>query len=117
MKGSNVRFQATVLPANAAQKSVTYSSNKKKVASISSKGILSARKPGSAKINVTAKDNGAKTVIKVNVVKKKKTNRVLKAAKKSAVIKTGQSIEVRIKKMTAKTTTPIIYKSSNKHSF
>lgn len=114
VNGSKVRLQATVLPANAAQKSVTYSSNKKKVASISSKGIVSARKPGSAKITVTAKDNGAKTVIKVNVVKKKKTNRVLKAAKKSAVIKTGQSIEFKIKKITAKTTTPVIYKSSSK---
>lgn len=114
VKGSKVRLQATVLPANAAPKSVTYSSNKKKVASISPKGILSAREPGSAKITVTAKDSGAKTVIKVNVVKKKKANRVLKAAKKSAVIKTGQSIQFKIKKITAKTTTPVIYKSANK---
>lgn len=114
VKGSKVRLQATVLPADAAQKSVTYSSNKKKVASVSAKGILSARKPGSAKITVTAKDSGAKTVIKVNVVKKKKANRVLKAAKKSAVIKTGQSIQFKIKKITAKTTTPVIYKSANK---
>ena len=76
--------------------------------------MLSARKPGNAKITVTAKDSGAKTVIKVNVVKKKKANRVLKAAKKSAVIKTGQSIQFKIKKITAKTTMPVIYKSANK---
>ena len=52
------------------KKKITWSSNKKKVASVSKKGVVTAKKAGKA--NITAKVSGKKYVCKVTVKKKAK---------------------------------------------
>ena len=52
------------------KKKITWSSNKKKVASVSRKGVVTAKKAGKA--NITAKVSGKKYVCKVTVKKKAK---------------------------------------------
>lgn len=52
------------------KKKITWSSNKKKVASVSKKGVVTAKKAGKA--NITAKVSGKKYVCKVTVKKKTK---------------------------------------------
>lgn len=113
-KGMKVSLKAEVLPTNTTQKAVTYSSGKKSVASVSTKGVVKAKRPGTAKITVTTCDDGAKAVLTVKVVKKKKVNKDLTVAKKSINVKKGQSVAIKVKKQTAKTTSPIRYQSKNK---
>lgn len=52
------------------KKKITWSSNKKKIASVSKKGVVTAKKAGKA--NITAKVSGKKYVCKVTVKKKAK---------------------------------------------
>ena len=113
-KGMKTRLKATVFPAQTTAKKVTYTSGNKKAVSVSPQGIVTAVKPGSAKITVTAGDGGAKAALKIKVVGTKTVNRLLKAAKKSIVIKKGSYAEFVLKKKSAKSTSPVIYKSSNR---
>ena len=52
------------------KKKITWSSNNKKIATVSKKGVVTAKKAGKA--NITAKVNGKKYVCKVTVKNKKK---------------------------------------------
>ena len=72
VKGKKYQLKATVAPSKASNKKVTFKSNKKSVATVSSTGKITAKKAGTAKITVTAKD-GSKTkkVITVYVLNKK----------------------------------------------
>lgn len=71
-KGASVRLSATVLPSNAAVKEVTWKSRNKKVATVDSKGKVTAVGNGKTDIIVTTKDGGktAKFEVKVKFVKK-----------------------------------------------
>lgn len=51
------KLKATVLPKNATNKKVTYTSSNKKVATVSSSGKIVAKKKGKATITVTSKSN------------------------------------------------------------
>lgn len=110
-KGAKVNLRAEVLPEYASKKTVAFSSSKK---GGSTKGVVKAVVPGKAKITIAAKDGGAKAVLPVQVVKKKKVNHVLKAAKSTLKVRKGGKIELPIKKLTAKMTSPVTYKSLNK---
>lgn len=72
VKGKKYQLKATVAPSKASNKKVTFKSSKKSVATVSSTGKITAKKAGTAKITVTAKD-GSKTkkVITVYVLNKK----------------------------------------------
>lgn len=72
VKGKKYQLKATVAPSKASDKKVTFKSSKKSVATVSSTGKITAKKAGTAKITVTAKD-GSKTkkVITVYVLNKK----------------------------------------------
>lgn len=60
----------TVTPNKAKNKKVTYKSSNKKIATVSSKGVIKGIKTGTAKITVTSKKNKKKKdTIKVKVVK------------------------------------------------
>ena len=61
------------------KKKITWSSNKKKIASVSKKGVVTAKKAGKA--NITAKVSGKNYVCKVTVKKKTSDNIVLKNTK------------------------------------
>lgn len=113
-KGAKVSLRTEVLPEHASQKTVVFSSSKKSVVSVSAKGMVKAVAPGKAKIIIAAKDGGAKAVLPVQVVKKKKVNHVLKVEKSTLKVRKGGKAELPIKKLTAKTTSPVTYKSLNK---
>lgn len=110
VKGKKVKLKVNVSPAKADQK-VTYSSNKKKVATVSSMGVVTAKGIGSAKIQVKAA-NGKKKIITIKVVKKAKINKVLKVKKAKISISKGKKALIAIRKMTAGTTSTVAYKSS-----
>ena len=67
-KGKSKTLKATVSPSNAANKSVSWTSSNKKVATVSSKGKVTGKKAGTATITVKAKDgSGKKATCKVVV--------------------------------------------------
>ena len=58
VSGTKGFLTATVLPTNAANKAVTYSSDKPSVATVDNAGVVSAVAPGTATITVTTADGG-----------------------------------------------------------
>lgn len=67
-KGKSLTLKATVLPGNANNKSVTWSSSNEKVATVSSKGVVKAVGNGKAVIVVKVKDgSGKKASCKITV--------------------------------------------------
>ena len=66
-KGKTFKLKATVTPSNAANKSVSWSSSNKKIATVSSSGIIKGIKAGKATITVTTKDGKKKATCKVTV--------------------------------------------------
>ncbi|MBR1692993.1 MAG: Ig-like domain-containing protein [Lachnospiraceae bacterium] len=75
--GSSYTLSVQVLPEHAANKKVKWKSSKKSVVTVSSKGVLTAKKKGTATITCTAKDgSGVKATCKVTVKKVKFSARV-----------------------------------------
>ena len=70
VKAKKVKLKVTVSPAKASQK-VTYKSSNKKIAAVTSKGVVTAKKKGTAKITIKT-TNGKKKIIKVKVITKSK---------------------------------------------
>lgn len=81
-----------------------YSSSNKKIATVNSKGVVTAKKAGTVKITVKVGSYKKTVSIKVKAVS-------LKLAKSSATIKKGKTYTI---KATATPTGKITYKSSNK---
>ena len=105
----SMKLKVTVKPKKA---KVTYKINKKKIASVSKKGVVKAKKPGKAKI--TVKSGSKKVVIKVVVKKiKKKVTKV--TAPKNVTVKVGakQKIKTAVKPKKA-TLKKLTFKSSAK---
>lgn len=94
-KGKSKKLKATVkvTPNKAKYKKVTFKSSNKKVATVSSKGVVKAKKAGTAKITVTSKTNKSKktkfTVKVTNPVKSVKLNRT------SASLFTGSKLTLK----------------------
>lgn len=97
--GKKITLKAGISPSNANNKNVTWSLGKKdkKYASISSKGVLSAKKGGAGKtvtVTATAKDGSKKKAsVKVKIMKNAVTKITLKAGKKT--VKAGKKITVK----------------------
>ncbi len=71
---STYQIKATVSPSDAANKKVTYSSSNTKIATVNSKGLVTAKKVGTAKITVKAADgSGVKAVVTIKVTAPKIT--------------------------------------------
>ncbi len=74
-KGSKYRLKVKVLPGNASDKKLKYISGKPKIASVNKKGVIKARKKGTAKITVKTTDGSKKKkVIKVKVIERSDKN-------------------------------------------
>ncbi|HPE14714.1 MAG TPA: Ig-like domain-containing protein [Bacilli bacterium] len=68
--GKTKQIKPTIKPVNATNKSVSYSSSKPSVATVSQTGVIKARAVGKATITVMALDGSDKTaIVTVNVVK------------------------------------------------
>ena len=66
-KGKSVKLKATVSPKNAKNKKIEWSSSNKKVATVNSKGKVTAKKQGTAKITAKVKGTKIKAVCKITV--------------------------------------------------
>ena len=66
--GKKQALKATITPANATNKNVTWRSSNKNVARVTSTGVVKALRAGTANISVSTADGGYKAVCKVTVV-------------------------------------------------
>ena len=66
-KGNKLTLKATVAPSNATDKSVTWKSSNRKIATVTSKGVVKGIKKGMATITVTTKDGRKTATCKVTV--------------------------------------------------
>ena len=117
--GKTVKLKAKVKPASANQK-VTWKSSNKKVAAVSSKGIVTAKKAGNAIITCTVKKNKKiKATCKVTVKKKTSSSTASKSDTKSedkVTLTDSEELE-NAKSIIAKTGEPLYqWKHGNKTS-
>lgn len=98
-----------VTPVTSKEK-VTYSSSNKKVATVSSKGVIKAKKAGTAKI--TVKSGKKKVVVTVKVTGVKTTN--LSGVPAAKNVSTGKSFKIKAIATPKNTDEKISFKSSNK---
>ena len=87
------------------KKKITWSSNNKKIATVSKKGVVTAKKAGKA--NITAKVNGKKYVCKVTVKNKK-----VQLNKKTVTLEVGKKVTLKLKNAPKKK--KITWSSNNK---
>ena len=66
--GKTLKLTATVKPDNATDKSVTWKSSNTKIATVSSKGVVTAKKGGTCTITVETNDGGFKASSKITVI-------------------------------------------------
>lgn len=98
-----------VTPVTSKEK-VTYSSSNKKVATVSSKGVIKAKKAGTAKI--TVKSGKKKVVVTVKVTGVKTTN--LSSVPAAKNVSKGKSFKIKAIATPKNTDEKITFKSSNK---
>lgn len=106
-KGGKYTIKATVSPSNASNKKLSYSTSDKSVATVSSKGVVTAVKAGTAKITVKSTDGtGKKAVITVKVTTSDSTSKTTDKTSDS-------STSANTKKTTAKATNGFNTKKSS----
>lgn len=90
--GDKVTLKATVKPSDASNQTVSWKSSDSSVAKVSSSGVVTAKKLGTATITVTTADGLFKKTCKVEVVKKVKGVELSKA---SATIYLGKTLTLK----------------------
>ena len=110
VKNKTFTLKATITPSDGTDATLTWKSSNKKVATVNSKGVVKAVRPGKATITVTTA-NGKRATCKVTVSVKLKS---FKFARKSYSVRKGKTITPKLtfspKDATNKEVT---YKSSN----
>lgn len=95
--GKKITLKAQILPANASNKKVTWSTSNKKYATVNSKGVVTMKKKGAGKtvtITARAKDgSGKKASIKIKIMKGVVKKVKLKASAKS--VKAGKKVTLK----------------------
>lgn len=89
--GKAAQLKATITPADASNKGLIWKSNNSKIASVSSKGKVSAKKAGSATITATSKDGNFSTTCAVKVESKITK---LKLSPSSKTLEVGQTQKI-----------------------
>lgn len=115
-KKASLKTTVTVKPNKSANKKVKYRSSNSRVASVTSKGKITAKAAGSAKITVTStKNSKKKATVKVKVV----TGKVKKVTVQNApaTMKVGTSVKVKAKVKTTgkKPNKKVVWKSSDEN--
>ncbi len=106
-------LKAEVLPSNASNKSVSWSSSNKKVATVSKSGKITAKAPGSATITVKTKNGGYKATCKLTVKKYVKL-KSFKLNKSSVTIDDGKTYTLKAAFSPAKASNKdLVWKSDN----
>ena len=117
-KGKKITLKAAVAPKTASVKKVSFKSSKKSVATVNSKGVVTAKKPGTAKITISAKDGSKKKLTVTVFVTKKISKKVTKVEAtldaKNEVLLAGEIAQVKATVTPDKATLKkVAYKSSN----
>lgn len=113
--GKSFTLKAKVNPKNAANKAVTYKSSNKKIATVTSKGVVKGIKPGKATITVTAKDGSKKSAKCTVTVKAQKATKLKISAKKTTTLKKkGASVKIKATLYPSNTYNKLIKVSSSK---
>lgn len=117
-KGKKITLKAAVAPKTASVKKVSFKSSKKSVATVNSKGVVTAKKPGTAKITISAKDGSKKKLTVTVFVTKKISKKVTKVEAtldaKNEVLLAGETAQVKATVTPDKATLKkVAYKSSN----
>ena len=92
-KGKTLQLKATVVPANATNKNVTWKSSKTSVATVTAAGKVTAKSAGTATITATAKDGSKKSAsctITVNIPVTKVT-----LSKTKATVVKGKTLQLK----------------------
>lgn len=111
-KGKSLTLKTKVEPSDASNKKVTYTSKNKKIATVNSKGKVTAKKVGKTTITIKSKDGKAKTTITVIVPKKSVSKVKLNTTKKT--VTEGQKFTLKATVSPSNATTKIVsWKSSN----
>lgn len=90
--GDKLKLKATVYPADATVKDITFISSDPDIAKVSSKGVVTPLNVGTVKIAVVTKDGSHKDICKVTV---KKAPEKIKVGADTASLKVGQSKTVK----------------------
>lgn len=113
--GRAFTLKAKVNPRNAANKAVTYKSSNRKIATVTSKGVVKGIKPGRVTITVTAKDGSKKAAkCQVTVAQQKATKLKISAKKTTTLKKKGASVKIKATLYPSNTYNKLIKVSSSK---
>ena len=108
-KGKTYTLKPTLDPITSQEK-VTYSSSNTKVATVSSKGVITGKAAGTAKITVKSGSKKATVTVKVEKVKTTK----LSGVPSSKTVKKGKSFTIKASVTPKNSDEKVIYKTSNK---
>ena len=108
-KGQKATLMPKLTPLTSQDK-LTFSSSNKKVATVTSKGVITAKKAGKAKITVKA--GKKKYTVTVTVPKTKTT--AINGVKSEITLKKGKAYTLKAKTAPAKSDEKLTFKSSNK---
>ena len=93
--GKTAKIKVTVSPSNASNKAVTYTSSNKKIATVTSAGVVKGVKPGTAYITVKAKDGSGKYAKCKVTVKQQKATKVTLSKTKATIAKKGKTVKIK----------------------
>lgn len=108
-KGKSFTLKTSLTPITSQDK-VTYTSSNKKVATVSSKGVIKAKSAGKTTITVKAGSKKVKVTVTVPKTATKKINKVPAAV----TIKKGKKYTLKAKRSPSNSDQKLTYKSSNK---
>ena len=110
-----LNLSPTVLPTDATDKSVTWTSDKPKIATVDKNGKVTALKAGTATITSTANDGSGKSAKCVITVKDAKVTKIT-LSKTKATLKVGKTLQLKVKKFTPASplNTKVKWTTSNK---
>ena len=112
VKGKTVALKATVGPTSASNKSVTWKSSNKKVATVTASGVVKAVGKGTAVITCTAKD-GSKVSAKCTITSVIRVTKV-KLSKSRVAVKRGKKVTLKAAVTpTTASNRAVVWKSSN----
>ena len=113
--GKKFTIKTTIAPENASVKKLKYSTSNKKVATVTSKGVVTAKGKGTAKITIKATDGSKESAtVKITASAVPVTKVTLKPAQVSLSIGMAKQLKVSVKPAKA-TNRNVTYTSSNEN--